>query len=1032
MKILLIFLRRVSLFSLLILSTYTNAFASHNVGCAITYTCLGSNQYEFTMTCYRDCNGINMPSTTTLNFTNNSTCSGTVPSLRLDTVGSLSALDVSQLCDSTTSSCNDGGTQQGTEQWVYRGTVSLPAGCIWTASYGTCCRSSAITNLQSPGSAGTNVTATVNTNIVVCNNSVQFYNTPIIYTCDSTLSSYNHGAVDPDGDTLVFSLSSPQDNPAANLPFVIGNSVTNPLQLLPGTTFQFDSTTGQMIFTPADNVGQVAIVAMKVEEIRNGIVIGTTFREVQIVVLTNCNNDPPGIDSSGVQGTAITINGSSLELCRGSFASFELIIQDPNGDSLTVTSNIISAIPGAVVNYSIDNSVVDSVILTFTVNSINLTPGTYPFVINVNDNACPVPSLQFLGYALVIYGANYTDNIYCRNDEDPVPIIIGDSLGVFLGLDSNPIGLVLDSITGVVDLDSSATGTYDIIYTLDSVSICPSDSIQITIVDVPDPSFSYGMSLWCRQGADLIPVIGGTPGGIFSSDPNVTINSITGVVDISNTSIGSHIIYYDVVGGTCAAQDSFIIDVMEMNDFSASSSLYFMCPNELDTVQLGSSVSYNGTTPLTETYLWSPNVNINNVNIPNPVAVLLAAQTYIVTYNDGVCPEIADTIEIITPYPATIEPTSDIILCDGNTAQIGASVLPGPGNRTFTYTGGTAIASENTTQFTMNVTGVAPVLINGALLASLSSCLGLTTNSTINLLAHVEVILEAPSGEQVVLTNRMGGFNTVFPSSTFSTEAGNTPITSLPFTPPITAGVSYFPQAGSTGFNPLLGATVNGTWKLIVVHANGGLSTGTPPLSLTDWCLDFQDLSTATFQWSPNDTTISCVACDSPTVSPAVNTIYNVVATNLFGCRDTAAVNVVIDTALPSPITTCGTRTMTSVTFNWIPVFGAAGYVVTIDGGVPQTVGANVDSFQVGSLTAGQCVTMIVYPQSGNTCADGAPDTITCCAANCGIIDPLIIGTTGPTTFCTGESVTLDAGAGFAGYSWSTTETTQTIQLVLQ
>ena len=1029
MKILLTLLGRVSLFSLLLLGTYTTAFASHNLGCSITYTCLGGNQYEFTMTCYGDCdpNSISLPTSTTLEFSNNGTCTGTVADLTLDTVAGFGGRPVDELlCSPSLSVCN-GGSQQASREWVYRGVTTLPAGCIWTASYGTCCRSAAVTNLQNASSAGTNVFTTINTNVVPCNNSVQFSNLPIHYGCDSSLVQYNHGAFDPDGDTLVFSLIHPQNDPPANIPFVAGLSATNPVQLVPTTTFQFDSTTGQMTFLPADNTGQVAMIGIKIEEIRNGVVIATTIREVQIVIQTNCNNDPPAVDSNGVQGSAITINGSSLELCRGNFASFELVIEDPNGDSLTVTSNIISAIPGAVVSYNVDNSVIDSVILTFTVNSINLTPGTYPFSININDNACPVPSIQLLSYALVIYGANYTNNIYCRNDVDPVPIVIGDSAGVFLGLPTNPVGLVMDSITGIIDLDSSAVGTYDIVYTLDSVSICPSDSIQITIVDVPDPTFSYAQPLWCRQGPDPTPTITGTPGGTFSSDANVAINSISGVIDISNTSVGSHIIYYNVVGGTCSARDSFIIDVMELNNFETTASQYFMCPNELDTIQLGVNVSYNGTPPPAQTYLWSPNVNINNVNIPNPEVILLTAQTYVLTYNDGLCPQVTDTVEITTPYPAVIQPTSDIILCNGNAAQIGAAVAAGPGANNFPYTGPTSIQPEDTTRFTLNVTGVAPVNVNGALLASLSTCFGLTTNSGTNVLAHIQAYLIAPSGETVQLTFNNGGFNTVFPSSTFSIAAGNTPITSLPFGPPITPGVSYFPQAGATGFNPLLGATTNGNWTLMVVHRNNGLSVGTPALTLTDWCLDFQDLSAATFEWSPNNATISCVACDSPTVSPSVNTTYNVIATNLFGCRDTASVNVVIDTALPSPITSCGTITNNSVTFNWVPVFGAAGYVVSIDGVVQPIVASNVDSFEVTGLSSGQCVTMIIYPQSGNTCADGAPDTITCCAASCGSIDPLTIGTSGPTTFCVGQSVTLDAGAGFANYSWSTSETTQTI-----
>ncbi|MGH1337681.1 MAG: hypothetical protein ACRBFS_16295, partial [Aureispira sp.] len=1027
MKILLPVLLRVSLLCLLIFGAYNQASATHNLGCTITYECLGNNQYQFTMICYGDCNpgSAALSGTARLTFSSSTPGCNAVPNfVTLDTVGHLSNVDVSQLCDPTTSTCQ-GGTQPGVEQFYYTGIATLPAGCVWTAMYSTCCRSGAITNLQNPNGAGTVVSTTINTNVTPCNNSVQFTNVPIIYTCDSVLTFYNHGAFDVDGDTLVFSLTSPLDDPAPGtpIPFAGGASATTPVLVEPGTTFQFDSTTGQMTFRPLDNTPQICMATIKVEEVRHGNVIATTFREVQIVVLTNCSNDAPAVDSNGVNGTALTIAGTNLELCRGTFGSFTLVIQDPNGDSLTISSNIITAIPGAVVNYTLDSTRRDSVILTFTVNSINLTPGIYPFTITINDNACPVPSLQFLGYALRVYGSNYTNNIYCRNDNDPIPIIIGDSSGVFRQLLTNPPGLVLDSITGVIDLDSSQVGTFDIVYTLDSIAICPSDSIQITIVDIPDPTFTYPMPLWCRQGADATPLISGTPGGLFSSDPNLTIDPISGVVDVSTSSIGQHIIYYNVVGGTCAAQDSFIIDIMEIAAFGTDASRYFICDNEIDTIQLSTIINYNGTTPPIQTYNWTPNSNINSTTIPNPRVILLTPDTYVLTYNDSICPTQVDTVEIEAPYPVNILPTSNVVLCNGNSAQIGAAVASGPGDRTFNYAGTTVIQTENTTTFTMNVAGVAPGSINGALLSSLGVCFDVNINS----LGLITAILEAPSGEQAVLTARNGGLNTTLGGATFSTQAGNTAITSLPFItfPPIPANDNYLPQNGISGFNPLLGATTNGAWRLIIIHDNGGLSAGTG--SLLDWCLNFQDLSTSTFSWSPNNATITCTACDSPTVSPSVNTTYNVVATNLFGCHDTAAVDVVIDTALPSPITTCGVATTTSVTFDWIPVFGASGYSISIDGGAPQNLTAATNTFQVTGLNLNQCVTMIIIPLSGNTCADGAPDTIICCAQGCSSIDPITITPNGPTTFCPGQSVDLDAGAGFTGYSWSNLATTQVI-----
>ena len=124
-----------------------------------------------------------------------------------------------------------------------------------------------------------------------------------------------------------------------------------------------------------------------------------------------------------------------------------------------------------------------------------------------------------------------------------------------------------------------------------------------------------------------------------------------------------------------------------------------------------------------------------------------------------------------------------------------------------------------------------------------------------------------------------------------------------------------------------------------------------------------------------------------------------------------------IDSALPAAITTCGNLTQNSVTFNWAPVFGAANYSVSIDGGAPQIISATADSFQVTGLNLNQCVTMVIIPLSGNTCADGPPDTITCCALGCGTINPTI--TTSATILCAGDSVDLDAGTGFASYLWS-------------
>ena len=132
---------------------------------------------------------------------------------------------------------------------------------------------------------------------------------------------------------MVFTLVDPQDNPPANIPFSGTLSANNPIVLQGGTTFNFSTTTGQMIFTPITGQSQVCIVAIRVDEYRNGVLIGSTIRELQVVVLTNCTNNQPSVDSNSIGGNAVTILGNNLEMCRGNLGVFRLVVQDPDGDS---------------------------------------------------------------------------------------------------------------------------------------------------------------------------------------------------------------------------------------------------------------------------------------------------------------------------------------------------------------------------------------------------------------------------------------------------------------------------------------------------------------------------------------------------------------------------------------------------------------------------------------------------------------------------------------------------------------------------
>jgi hypothetical protein len=214
----------------------------------------------------------------------------------------------------------------------------------------------------------------LNNNGGICNNSPIFTTRPVPFVCGNQLFNYNHGAVDIDGDSLVYTLVNPLDGPGVNIPHRGGFTPTNPLTTTGG--FNFDRTSGQMTFTPSAN--QQAVVSVLVQEYRNGVLIGSTIRDMQLVVIGNCNNNPP--TATGINGT----NQYSIDVCAGFPLCFDIFTNDANaGQTTTLTLN--NGINGATFNTSGSPFQNARFCWTSTPNDI----GQNNFSITVTDDACP-------------------------------------------------------------------------------------------------------------------------------------------------------------------------------------------------------------------------------------------------------------------------------------------------------------------------------------------------------------------------------------------------------------------------------------------------------------------------------------------------------------------------------------------------------------------------------------------------------------------------------------------------------------------
>ena len=144
------------------------------MGGEITYTYVpGSlNDYEVTLVIYRDCFGIAVGTNQTVTF-ESASCGQNfdflIPFLQTD--------DISQVCVGQTTTCN-GGTVPGTEQYIFRGIVTLPPCADWIMHWNQGTRNAAIQNLVNPNTENIYIQNTLNNIIGVNNSSPQFFNSP--------------------------------------------------------------------------------------------------------------------------------------------------------------------------------------------------------------------------------------------------------------------------------------------------------------------------------------------------------------------------------------------------------------------------------------------------------------------------------------------------------------------------------------------------------------------------------------------------------------------------------------------------------------------------------------------------------------------------------------------------------------------------------------------------------------------------------------------------------------------------------------
>ncbi len=932
----------------------SQAKASHGMGADLSYQCLGGDTLLFTLSFYRDCGGIAAPTTATIDIV--SASCGISTTLNLN---QLAFFEVSPLCPSfiNQSECN-GGTFPGVELYVYQGTFVLPTDCPdWVFSYGLCCRNPDITTLSLPDTWDLYVQATYNSVLANqlggCNSAPVFTTPPVPYICAGQVFNYNHGAIDSDGDSLVYTLVQPLDDAATPIPY---NPPFNPTQPMATTgPFSFSSTTGQMTITPQGT--QTAVVAIRVDEYRDGVLIGSTMRDMQVVVI-NCNNaaiqvappaniQPPSAvffpDPSGPGGTFV--------VCPNTTFTFTQDATDPNAaDIINMTSNISQAIPGAATLPQPGNPAQIAV----------LVPGvtqTTSFTITYNDGACPIPSNQVVGFTVYV---------------PEVTIIAGDTLALCGGYDQN--------LQVAAQAQSLTPGTYSWTQ-LSGVPVnilngnTPNATIQIPAAVLTPLQFVVQFTdAFCTVFDTLTVEFGTQPLAIIASanDSLLCGNNLPQAVELSADISANPPYYY---GGNFSWTPAGVMDTATSQNPTAS--VVGNAPVTFTvTYTLGNCVGTDDVTVLFDQPI---------LTITPPADTICAGDLVCLTAN--ISSDTSFFFQDCDLYTVNSIPYNPVLPQTGTTVTLTDDALSGNLSIGFPF----AFFCTDYTQFRISSNGFITFDLAGTANGCCSGGQIPAAPTPNNIIALAWNDLNPGNGGQIQYT-------------TVGTAPNRRCIINF-------VSVPHFGAAATTVTGQIILYETSNWIDIISINVqndgsnmtqgienfDGTLGFGAPGRVASNWTAQsnafrfrpflISNPSGVTYNWPQFgilDTNQICVPL-------TVTTPIVVQAINPDGCAYGQIATISVGGDLSAPQFSACTPNVGQVTFNWLPVAGAVGYEVSLDLGATWINNGNTTSYTVTGLGNNECFRLTVRAVAPvNVCGTFA-NFFDCCALNC--LNPSVVPT---------------------------------------
>jgi gliding motility-associated-like protein len=388
-----------ALLFLLLLSLAPSVLAQPISG-EISYNWVSGETYRIRLILYRSCSSpAAFPSSYDVRLS--SPC-GTAFTATLPLQGVVGVSNACAASAANTTCTNPASPMEGVTQHTYQLNVTLPAKCLWLIQFQACNRTAA-TYVTGSGSSCFYIEAQLNNSGTIQNTSPVFTFPPIHFTQQGKLFTFNPTTYDQDGDSLTFeaieplTVTSPGLWTTTSLSYPFPYGAYNPFPAAP-LNFTYSLVDGQTSMTPTTTGS--TILAIRVREYRNGVLIGSIVREMRLTVeaLNGVNTAPPGpiVITRPVGAAPLDTVGRTFYVCRNSTLQFQLSVTDATpGDMVSISSLVGLALPGSITSNTNGNPATMNV--TWTPTSF-ASLGSNPFSFLIFDFECPRNNHTSVGY----------------------------------------------------------------------------------------------------------------------------------------------------------------------------------------------------------------------------------------------------------------------------------------------------------------------------------------------------------------------------------------------------------------------------------------------------------------------------------------------------------------------------------------------------------------------------------------------------------------------------------------------------------